>query len=216
MKNDNLHPHNNKINSSVNYVFFDDPELKWESIKIIKKFQNKSKEILELEKENKELEMQANHDPLTWLLNRRWIEKKIEENYESWELVHLISIDIKWFKQINENYWHSEGDKALEFLSEILKDNFRYNEREKKEDLIARWWWDEFIIILKKDFKENNIKERINIIENKLKKTQTKLPFNINLHYELGTMKKIKDYRSIICKLLNSAKNKDKKIEYAI
>ncbi|OLS01480.1 GGDEF domain-containing protein [Tissierella creatinophila] len=84
-------------------------------------------------------------DFLTGLYNRRklniYLEDIITRNKD--KLIGGIMIDLDDFKSINDRFGHSEGDKALVYVATILKNNFR------KEDFIARYAGDEFLIILK-------------------------------------------------------------------
>lgn len=57
-----------------------------------------------------------------------------------------IIIDIDNFKQINDRFGHTTGDRALVYTAELL----RYCSR--KEDLIARYGGDEFIILVNTKF----------------------------------------------------------------
>ena len=85
------------------------------------------------------------NDELTGLLNRRGFlsmakqQLKIAQR-EDWELV-LLFADLDSLKNINDNFGHTEGDKALKAIANILKQTFRTS------DLIARLGGDEFIIL---------------------------------------------------------------------
>jgi two-component system, cell cycle response regulator len=85
------------------------------------------------------------NDELTGLLNRRGFHSmahqqlKVAER-ENWELVILFA-DLDSLKNINDNFGHTEGDRALKTASLILKETFRTS------DLIARLGGDEFIVL---------------------------------------------------------------------
>jgi len=95
----------------------------------------------------KELEHISTHDILTSMYNRvAYIKKlgimiKSAERYG--ETFGLVMLDIDHFKLINDNYGHFMGDNILKDLAEIFVDNVR------KDDLIARWGGEEFMIIAK-------------------------------------------------------------------
>lgn len=52
-------------------------------------------------------------------------------------------LDLDNFKQVNDNYGHAAGDKALRAVSECLERAFI-----RKGDLVARYGGDEFVVIL--------------------------------------------------------------------
>lgn len=59
---------------------------------------------------------------------------------EDWELV-LLFADLDSLKNINDNFGHTEGDRALKSVASVLKKTFRTS------DLIARLGGDEFIVL---------------------------------------------------------------------
>ncbi len=83
-------------------------------------------------------------DHLTGLFNRRQLDRYMRSNILSTEgaLLGGLMIDLDCFKKINDVYGHDAGDQALVYTSELLKKTFR------KNDFIARYGGDEFIIIM--------------------------------------------------------------------
>jgi len=85
------------------------------------------------------------NDDLTGLLNRRGFlslaqqQLKIAQR-ENWELP-LFFADLDGLKNINDNFGHPEGDRALRAIATILKETFRTS------DLLARLGGDEFIML---------------------------------------------------------------------
>ena len=102
--------------------------------------------IWELLESNNQLEQCSMTDTLTWIWNRRLINKSLREAIESKNRNNIITsillIDIDHFKTINDTYWHDIWDKALIELSQLFNITFRMN------DIIWRWWWEEFMIIM--------------------------------------------------------------------
>jgi len=86
------------------------------------------------------LSYQAEHDPLTGLLNRGVFEKARAE--EEAALNAMLLIDIDHFKEINDTYGHEIGDSVLKRLAETLQENFR------ADDYVCRVGGDEFAIIM--------------------------------------------------------------------
>lgn len=93
-----------------------------------------------------ELETIAFHDPLTSLLNRRYLSLKVQQSIQ--EIAHfkrsfgLIFLDIDHFKQINDTWGHKVGDVVLQTISETLLHSLRSN------DVVGRWGGEEFVAIL--------------------------------------------------------------------
>jgi len=85
------------------------------------------------------------NDDLTGLLNRRGFISLAEQQLkiaqrEVWELV-LLFADLDGLKNINDNFGHPEGDRALRTVATLLRETFRTS------DLIARLGGDEFIVL---------------------------------------------------------------------
>ena len=88
----------------------------------------------------------ANHDFLTGLYNRRFFENqfKLELNRSerSDAPLSLFILDIDHFKRINDTYGHLVGDRVLELLASMLRENSRSG------DIVARFGGEEFLILL--------------------------------------------------------------------
>ncbi|MDC7223395.1 MAG: GGDEF domain-containing protein [Spirochaetales bacterium] len=100
-------------------------------------------------------------DPLTGLLNRRYMEDDMnKERHRSLRLgttFCLLMIDIDHFKLINDNYGHVAGDGVLKELSLLLKKSLR------EYDKIYRYGGEEFLVFLPetKGNDARNLGERI-------------------------------------------------------
>ena len=85
-------------------------------------------------------------DPLTGLINRREIfeqlSKEVERMKRDRHVSTLVYIDLNEFKQINDNYGHKVGDKALQVFSEKMQALLRDTDR------MGRIGGDEFVVLL--------------------------------------------------------------------
>jgi diguanylate cyclase (GGDEF)-like protein len=88
----------------------------------------------------------AEHDPLTGLLNRRGMEKRLQELSGFLRrhdvVVTLALLDIDHFKQVNDAHGHDAGDAVLQELSRTFRRVFR------SADYLSRWGGDEFLLAL--------------------------------------------------------------------
>jgi diguanylate cyclase (GGDEF)-like protein len=87
-------------------------------------------------------EAQAHTDPLTGLLNRRSLEREVQEFAEDGRSYVVAYGDIDHFKQLNDLHGHDTGDRALRLFSRVLRDSVR------PSDLPARYGGEEFVIVL--------------------------------------------------------------------
>ncbi|MCR5098122.1 MAG: GGDEF domain-containing protein [Lachnospiraceae bacterium] len=90
-------------------------------------------------------------DSLTGLFNRMYLEHYIYASIQSYNSSYYgIMIDMNYFKEINDTYGHSAGDRALVMMAQILKNNADIY------TTIFRFAGDEFIVIIKTDT-ENDV-----------------------------------------------------------
>lgn len=88
---------------------------------------------------------EADHDPLTHLLNRRAGEKKLHKAlFDSIKQQHylvLMMIDLDKFKPVNDTFGHEAGDQVLIEVAQRIKNRFCLN-----TDICIRWGGDEFVV----------------------------------------------------------------------
>ncbi len=92
-----------------------------------------------------ELTYRANHDQLTGLANRLWIETLVNERISTLkpgEKLALAFMDIDHFKQVNDFYGHAVGDALLKAVADRLRADIR------ADDLVGRISGDEFVMAL--------------------------------------------------------------------
>ncbi len=84
----------------------------------------------------------AEHDPLTGLLNRRSLERHVDRLTSSGERFALLFVDIDHFKRINDEFGHEAGDDVLRTVAERMADGIRPG------DLLGRYGGEEFLILV--------------------------------------------------------------------
>lgn len=98
----------------------------------------------ELKQKSLELEIQATHDTLTGLFNRRYVDDYLQRQIETADRHNrdftIALADIDRFKQINDQYSHAIGDEVLCRVAEILVNRCR------KTDVVARYGGEEFLL----------------------------------------------------------------------
>ena len=108
--------------------------------------QKTAKELEDVRKNLHEVQMEARTDSLTGLNNRLAFDEKVKEEMERFKRYKIpcsiAMIDIDHFKNLNDTYGHTIGDKALVHVSKELVKNLR------KIDFAARYGGEEFAIIL--------------------------------------------------------------------
>lgn len=108
-----------------------------------------------------ELELISMTDNLTGLYNRRYVERRFQEEYlrygRTGQEFTLIIADIDFFKKINDTYGHACGDFLLKAVSEDIRKSVR------TYDVVVRWGGDEFFVLLPATNEELglNLAERI-------------------------------------------------------
>lgn len=87
----------------------------------------------------------AEHDSLTGLFNRRFLERILDENIRLAALndsnIAIFFIDLDDFKDVNDTYGHDAGDRVLVTVGARLLSAFR------EGDYVARVGGDEFIVV---------------------------------------------------------------------
>ena len=156
-------------------------------------------------KTNLILDKKATIDPLTGAKNRNIL------SVEELEYNGILMIDIDYFKKINDEFGHINGDNSLKFLVKTVKNCIR------KEDEIIRYGGEEFIVVLKNlnDIeKVKNIAETIRFNIESKSKTDSKLKkcFTISIgaciyNSKLGLDENIKIVDSMLYAAKNNGRN---------
>ncbi|MBT9520075.1 MAG: EAL domain-containing protein [Dechloromonas sp.] len=105
----------------------------------------------------------ANHDALTGLPNRmRFTDQlagAIDRARRSAGKIAVVFIDVDRFKLVNDTLGHASGDIYLRVISERLQQTCR------KQDTLARWGGDEFVMVLEDVTDQSGIDTTINRLQ---------------------------------------------------
>ncbi|TPI71830.1 diguanylate cyclase [Mesorhizobium sp. B2-8-9] len=103
--------------------------------------------VAELAKANDRLELLAKTDPLTGIANRRWMTETLDHLWGNdkrcLDGAAMLMCDIDHFKKLNDHLGHSEGDRCLVEVANIIQDNIR-----RDRDCVARYGGEEFLVLL--------------------------------------------------------------------
>lgn len=92
------------------------------------------------------LEAQTITDPLMEIFNRRYLERRLEEEFARARRygfpLSLLLLDFDHFKKVNDDHGHTAGDLVLKGIGEILKKSVR------TVDVVARYGGEEMVILL--------------------------------------------------------------------
>jgi diguanylate cyclase (GGDEF)-like protein len=91
------------------------------------------------------LEQENITDPLMGIYNRRYLDRRLEEEFARARRyglpLSLVMVDIDHFKRVNDLYGHQVGDLVLKYLGELVLHAVR------ETDIIARYGGEELVII---------------------------------------------------------------------
>ena len=138
--------------------------------------EGKNDELRRLMEEVRSLSLE---DELTGLHNRRGFmalaEQQLRVSNRTGREVSLFFFDLDRMKHINDTFGHSEGDRALKDVADILRKTFR------DSDIIARIGGDEFVVmaISSDDMGINDFIKRLDW--NLKKKSESGRPYEISL-----------------------------------
>ncbi|WP_458525292.1 diguanylate cyclase domain-containing protein [Onishia taeanensis] len=104
------------------------------------------KDITQRREQETRQRWEAEHDPLTSLLNRRGFERRLEEAFVEWQQTGqqsvLMLFDLDHFKPINDEGGHALGDEMLRAIADAITPLVR------RSDFVARQGGDEFAILM--------------------------------------------------------------------
>jgi diguanylate cyclase (GGDEF)-like protein len=123
-----------------------------------------------------QLEEMATKDRLTGAANRHVFETIFEHVAKSTQRNQkpfaLLSMDIDFFKKVNDSYGHPGGDQVLKVVADLIKAHVR------PADVVCRWGGEEFLVLLE-DCNLDEARKRADIIREAIRNQS--IPFGREL-----------------------------------
>jgi len=153
-----------------------------------------------------ELKYKSFHDELTGLYNRRFLSEEVKRlNTERQLPISIIMLDINDLKIINDSLGYNKGDELIVKTAKILKDSVR------KEDILARYGGDEFVILLTQTRREKAV-EIMERIKRRCEKTNEE-ELSVSLGAGIATKNNVEQDIDNIFKKANNALNQNKLLD---
>ncbi len=106
-------------------------------------------DITESKETEEKIRYMSFHDSLTGLYNRAYMETEMRRLDTKRQMpLSIIMADLNGLKLVNDTHGHATGDRMLKKAASIMEQCCR------KEDIIARWGGDEFVVLLPQTAKE--------------------------------------------------------------
>ncbi len=160
-------------------------------------------QLYQINEENVCLLEQADHDPLTHLLNRCGFSRKLAELLPLTVRLNIpiavIMVDIDFFKLFNDTYGHCEGDLCLQKVASALADSVH-----RDTDFVCRCGGEEFQILLYGILHEDAVRAadrlRMTVEELRLPAVNQSVSPHITISLGLasGTLNRPEDFDSMI------------------
>lgn len=134
--------------------------------------------------ERKSIEFERDHDLLTGILNRRAFLRKMQQLFEQGAPVlktaALVMIDMDELKFVNDTYGHEFGDRYLKAAAQCFRNSV------PKESVVSRQSGDEFQIFLYGYETEDAVREKIEILKERIREAYLDLPDGKKLSLRLS------------------------------
>ncbi len=121
----------------------------------------------------REVQKMADHDPLTGVFSRRYLDNVLRREYERFQryghTLSFVIIDIDHFKKINDTLGHEAGDGALVHTCQIFSSCLRHC------DTFGRYGGEEFVLLCP----DTDVTLALEVAE-RLRRTLQEMPFHFN------------------------------------
>jgi diguanylate cyclase (GGDEF)-like protein/PAS domain S-box-containing protein len=119
-----------------------------------------------------DLRLQATHDPLTGVFNRRQLEevarKEVDRAHRHRRPLAVAMLDADHFKRVNDSYGHHAGDEVLRTIAKRCQGTLRTN------DVLGRYGGEEFVVL----FPETTLSDA-GVVAERLRAAIADQPFDV-------------------------------------
>ncbi len=137
------------------------------------------RDVTEEKRKQQQIKYLSYHDSLTGLFNRSFFDEEISRLDTARNLpMSVIVGDVNGLKLTNDAFGHDTGDQLLKDMAGQIKKACR------KDDIIARWGGDEFIILLPKTNEKSAERVCERIKANCARVKMSEINFSISLGYD--------------------------------
>ena len=113
-------------------------------------------------------------------LTKAYTRKYLEDYYDVLnKTIGVMLLDVDGFKEINDNYGHQIGDKALTNIAKVINDEI------KNKGIVIRYGGDEFLILFEK-IEKDDFNNMLNLIKDKIAQIQIDDLSNLKLSVSIG------------------------------
>ena len=126
----------------------------------------------------------ANHDVMTGLPNRRFLQDRLDQALASarrdGRKVGIVVLDLDGFKSVNDRHGHRSGDAVLEEVARRLSTIVR------ELDTVGRWGGDEFVLVLKDIDSRSIVEDMVRRVIARLSEDVIVLEFRVTIGASVG------------------------------
>jgi diguanylate cyclase (GGDEF)-like protein len=144
----------------------------------------------------------ANMDELTGIPNRRAFMALTQQTLDQCRRLQIpasmLFLDLDGFKEINDHYGHSEGDRALRAFAQVLQENFR------DADIVGRLGGDEFAVLLF-NCSEEGAQQAVRRLQGRLDSYNHSAASDYDIHFSVGHVMANTSRRCVVEALLTEA-----------
>ena len=159
-------------------------------------------DITQRKKAEEKLKSMARIDSLTGCYTRNYglelLDRQIKLSQRNKTPLSLAFLDIDYFKDINDNFGHYEGDKVLKKSVELFKSTLRVI------DIICRMGGDEFLLIFP-DISQKEVSLINNRLQNNLSQLNKTIKKDYSIKFSIGLSEYLPDEPKTLDELLRIA-----------